>query len=658
MGKPEGIFSGTDCVSSGFVLDPAKCSRLSLEEKRELVHRIAQWSEDAPKILSSLTREELLEIICAEMGKERKYSGYTKFRMIERLLKLIAGKSNKNYIKESLAFSPTKIESRSKRQRKKECPFQLPTELDYTSLENKEDSRVLLCQNIVCRATLSPEDVFCKRCSCCICHWYDDNKDPTLWLTCESDPPDDGESCGMSCHLQCALEHKRSGILKDGCCTKLDGSFYCVSCGKVNGLMRNWRKQLLVAKEARRVDVLCLRLSLSCKILEGTEQYEELLKIVETAANTIENEVGPLDWAGAKMDRGIVNRLSCGAEVQKLCTSAVEAFDSLFSNSCAGYMKQKEPPRCRICFEESSPTTVIIVLEYEDHLLEEFLGCRLWHRKSTVKDYPEEATFIVLKPKKRFKLTGLSPSTQYFCKVSFFSNTSTLGTWESKWVTPASSETAISILDDGHGEEENDLIVDAHPRMDSMNFSNNKLALDNHSANLRSLDDIRNNNDRSLELPCNNKLASGDHFAKLQSVNDINNKKNDGSFVLHPSLKIIPLVSPNLNSPSTPCKSDGTTRVAGLGGKKQLESDYEYSVRVIRWLEHEGYIDMDFGVKFLNWFSLKATQRERRVVRVFIDTLIDDPPNLAGQLIDTFVDEICSEQRMVSQHRFCTRLWH
>ena len=30
------------------------------------------------------------------------------------------------------------------------------------------------------------------------------------------------------------------------------------------------------------------------------------------------------------MARGLVNRLSCGAEVQKLCSSAIEAFDSMF----------------------------------------------------------------------------------------------------------------------------------------------------------------------------------------------------------------------------------------------------------------------------------------------------------------------------------------
>ncbi|XP_059634504.1 VIN3-like protein 2 isoform X2 [Cornus florida] len=618
MRKPEGRFSGMDSGLSGSVNVPAKCSQLSLGERRELVHKIAQWSEDAPKVLTSFTRGELREIICAEMAK---------------------------------------TEKRFKRQRKKDNPSPLPTELDHSHCGSfKENLRILICQNLACRATLSPEDVFCKRCSCCICHCYDDNKDPTLWLTCESDPPDEGESCGMSCHLRCAFRHEKAG-LNDGCSTKLDGSFCCVSCGKINGIMRAWRRQLLVAKVARRVDALCLRVSLCHKILEGTEQYKELLKIVGTAAKTLENEVGPLDLACMKMDRGIVNRLSCGAEVQKMCSSAVETFDSMFSNPDSGYIKHKDSPTCRIHFEESSATTVIVVLEYEDCLLEEFLGCRVWHRKSTMKDYPEEASYIVLKPEKRFKLIDLDPSTEYFCKVSLFSNTGTLGTWEAKWLTPVSNGSSVPILHD-HGEEKDALIVDAQLSKDLMNCSNTKLALGNHFAELQSLNDIKKNkNDGSLVL--HSKIKLGDRFAKLQSLNDINNNNNDGSLALHPYTMKVSLASPTFNSPSTPCRSDKITELSGLGSKKHLkESDYEYSVRVIRWLENEGHIDTDFRVKFLTWFSLKATMQQRRVVSVFIDTFVDDPPSLAGQLIDTFTDEICNEQKLVLQPGFCMRLWH
>ena len=98
----------------------------------------------------------------------------------------------------------------------------------------------------------------------------------------------------------------------------------------------------MVAKEARRVDVLCLRVFLSHKILKGTEQYKELQKAVEIAMRRLKNEVGPLDRVCTKMARGIVNRLSCGAEVQKLCSSAIEAFDSMFPDPHPAFTEQKE----------------------------------------------------------------------------------------------------------------------------------------------------------------------------------------------------------------------------------------------------------------------------------------------------------------------------
>ena len=97
---------------------------------------------------------------------------------------------------------------------------------------------------------------------------------------------------------------------------------------------------MIIAKEARRVDVLCLRISLSHKILTGTKQYNEVHNRVQMALNLLKSEVGPLDQVCLKMARGIVKRLSCGAEVQHLCTSAVEALDSMF---CAPDQVRMEP---------------------------------------------------------------------------------------------------------------------------------------------------------------------------------------------------------------------------------------------------------------------------------------------------------------------------
>ena len=83
-----------------------------------------------------------------------------------------------------------------------------------------------------------------------------------------------------------------------------------MSCEKVNGLIGCWRKQLLIAKDARRVDVLCYRISLSRRLLSGTVQYKELHAIVDRAARKIEEEVGPVGGVSSKMAHGIVSRLS------------------------------------------------------------------------------------------------------------------------------------------------------------------------------------------------------------------------------------------------------------------------------------------------------------------------------------------------------------
>ncbi|KAM5575334.1 VIN3-like protein 2 [Rosa sericea] len=607
---PEEKASSMHSAFSGFVLDPEKCSRLSLGEKRELVHEIAQWTEEAPEMLISFSRKELVEMICAELGEERKYRGYTKPRLIDRLLKSVSEKS-KNNTNSNPAFSPAKVEIGKKRKQSTEASFQPFTDQGRVSVvtSKEEHAKFQLCQNAACRAPLSSEQSFCKRCSCCICHRFDDNKDPSLWLTCDSDTVDENGPCGMSCHLECVLKHERAGIVKNGCCCQLDGSFYCIACGKVNDLMRTWRKQLVIAKEARRVDALCLRISLSHKILLHTKKYQKLQNRVETAIKSLNDEVGPLEQVCGKMARGIVNRLSCGADVQKLCVSAVESFDSMFSDPCSVHMEKKELPTCRIQFEESSPSSVIIVLEYEDHLFNNFLGCRLWHRKSDEKDYPDQPSFIVLRPEKKFAIADLHPATEYFCKVSLFSNTQTLGVWEAKWVTPALYDSSVTL--EKQTGEENTVIGQILFQEESTNSS-----------------DIK-----------------GDHPVKFQSSNGINKNQKKGLYPPPRSMETASLIKEAV-SPLTPCKSNGIRKAPSIKCTKRAEeSDYEYSVRAIKWLEHEGHIDEDFRVKFLTWFSLKATMQERRVVRVYVDTFIDDPSSLAGQLIHTFVEEICFQPK-------------
>lgn len=101
------------------------------------------------------------------------------------------------------------------------------------------------------------------------------------------------------------------------------------------GLSRFWKRQLVVAKDARRVDILCSRIYLSHRLLDGTTRFKELHQIVQDAKAKLETEVGPLDGS-SKMARCIVGRLPVAADVQKLCSLAMEkADDWLQSNSQA-----------------------------------------------------------------------------------------------------------------------------------------------------------------------------------------------------------------------------------------------------------------------------------------------------------------------------------
>lgn len=86
-------------------------------------------------------------------------------------------------------------------------------------------------------------------------------------------------------------------------------------------------------------------------------------------------------------------------------------------------------------------------------------------------------------------------------------------------------------------------------------------------------------------------------------------------------------------------------------------SNYEFSVKVIRWLECQGHLKEEFRMKFLTWYTLRASEHEKRVVSVFIDTLQDDPASLGGQLVDAFEDIIETKRQPTTPDGYCRRLW-
>ncbi|KAL9154760.1 hypothetical protein ABFS82_10G137700 [Erythranthe guttata] len=648
------------------VYDPLRCSKLSIDEKRDLVYHVSNSPDGATEMLHAWSRHEILQILCAELGKERKYTGLTKSKIIEHLLKIVYEKKSAKNVSEMETEDCERI---PKRQRKSDAAATTSApDIDsenYNS-NNNYNNKTVYCKNSACKAKLNRGDLFCKRCSCCICRQYDDNKDPSLWLICNSDPPFVGVSCGMSCHLECALRHENSGILKDRQDKGLDGSFCCVSCRKVNDLLGSWRKQLVVARDTRRVDILCYRLSLSQKILAGTKHYQNLCEDIDEAVKLLEEELGPLTGLPVKMARGIVNRLSSGPQIQNLCASVIESLDSMLTERVSD-----TPSDCKVIasklvkFEDVQDSSLNVVLDSDDSNV----GYKLWHRKADEVEYPADPTCRLFAPDTKFPLSNLTPATDYVLKVIIvLDKDREIGPHEFQFRT-RTSEDEIPNLPSKSSEVER-----------SQSPATNCSSLSNPSS---VEDETNNNNDNKTDLPSQSQ--------KGKTVNLLGNN-NETSAVI--GLECVPyhFGKSKTELQLTPCAKDGSGRKnkrkgiidisteeeeeeepqAGSSSKKRSggerrdegcnngigDKDFEYYVKVIRRLECEGYIETSFRRNFLTWYSLRATPQLVRIVKVFIDTFIEDPENLAGQIVDTFSDVVSNKRCSNLASGFCMKLWH
>lgn len=734
-----------DSSFEGVALDPSKCSKLSMEEKRELVYEISKWSHGASELLQSWSRQEILQILCAEMGKERKYTGLTKLKIIENLLKIVAEKKSGGHetaTESEPHSSPAHGQKPAKRQRKTENPSRLPVPANNVSVNSAADvGSTTYCKNSACKATLNQGDAFCKRCSCCICRQYDDNKDPSLWLICSSESPFPGVSCGLSCHLECALKHDGSGIGKASERPKLDGGFYCVSCGKVNDLLGCLRKQLMVAKDTRRVDILCYRVSLSQRLLQGTATYQKLYEIVDEAVKKLEPEVGPLTGSPVKIGRGIVNRLSSGPEVQKLCGSALESLDSLLSkrvfplppNPTVQDANLLAPNMVR--FEDVTATSLTVILGSENPSGENTTGYTLWHRKADDEDYLVDPTCTLLLPNRRFSIKDLSPATEYSFKV-VSTDSREPGTCEvhistehsedegpncsatersQSPVTNCSSLSNPSSVEDETNNsnpysdqtdnrsdnyrayhKDSDLLASGNVSNDAINCSN--IGVVGLPTDADSLSDKQHATGMAVSLPGSDVLKlENKHSPEEQVTEDMSIDDALNSPVLT-GRECVPLVASSEGGlPNTPCKmemlkdgpgrngrsksvgkdqengpgkrdgpQDGSTSKKRSGERQDegctaigfSDRDFEYYVKVIRWLECEGHIEKNFRQKFLTWYSLRASPQEVRIVKIYVDTFLEDPASLAEQLVDTFTECISSKRTSVVPSGFCMKLWH
>lgn len=509
----------------------------------------------------------------------------------------------------------------------------------------------------------------------------------------------------------------------------------------------------MTAKDTRRVDILCYRVSLSQKLLNGTEKYRKLYEIMDEAVKKLEAEVGPLTGLPVKMGRGIVNRLSSGPEVQKLCFLAVESLDCMLSNKI---LHPLPVPMIQdsiliapniVRFVDVHATSLTLILGSEDPSPEDIVGHTLWHRKAHDMDYPAEPTCQLVAPNTRFVFTGLTPATEYSFKVVSRNGTRELGMCEVRFSTGSAANDVLnsfvkersqspatncsSLSNPSSVEDETNNIAPYHQAdnradnyltysKDTKKFISAKLCNDactgmdeegNPTDVVSLLDEERvmgtvGSVPNSDVLKLENKNSQGGQIIEDISTDDVSNSP------VRTGMECVPFVSNSeAGLPITPCKlevlKDGLGRNArskscsidlenvnvrskscskdlenGIGKgeepqdgstSKQRSSerrdeecaangtsdrDFEYYVKIIRYLECEGHIEKNFRQKFLTWYSLRATPQEVRIVKVFVDNFLEDPAALAEQLVDTFSESISSKRSTVVTAGFCMKLWH
>ncbi|CAI0543173.1 unnamed protein product [Linum tenue] len=521
-------------------------------------------------------------------------------------LKSLGSKTIKK--QESKKTSPATNNQLSKKQKRKgENPIRIVPAPDLSP--DFASSNSWICKNAACRAVLSIDDSFCKRCSCCICHSFANE-----------------DSCGLSCHIECAFQHEKVGVVDHGQLMQLDGSYCCASCGKVSGILESWKKQLIIAKDARRVDLLCYRIYLCYRLLDGTSRFKELHELIKEAKAKLETEVGPLNGDSAKMARGIVSRLPIAADVNKLCTIASERADEWLasaSNVNSSCREGSLPAACRFFFEEVAASSVIIILiEMSAASSEDIKGYKLWYTKSREETPPKEPISVFPKTQRRILISNLQPCTEYTFRIVSYTESGDLGHSEAKCFTksveifrkhPSSSSIAANGgTKDATTEGSSDLSgfrVRELGKIIRMAWAQERVCSDRYCCD--AADSAKPESTR-------------DHMAN-EDVHDCDSTLINGS-------------------PLRQSRGSGS-----------LDENFESCVKIIRWLECGGHIDQEFRLKLLTWFSLRSTEQERRVVHTFIRTMVDDPTSLAEQLVDSFSDIVSSKR---AKNGFCSKLWH
>lgn len=344
-------------------------------------------------------------------------------------------------------------------------------------------------------------------------------------------------------------------------------------------------------------------------------------------------------------------------------------------------------------FHETRASSVTLILNSDDSNVGNVIGYMMWHRKADDKDYPSEPTFRLFAPDTKLSLSNLSPSTEYLLKVAVLGKDQEIGSREFQFRTEASEEVAQNLNSKMEERSES-------PATNCSSLSNPSSVEDENNTGDKTAPSNVPVNDNDSSNPSKNEgnNGSGDVISLLdeeqhtmENLCSRNKEKEEMSIDDGPrtGLECVPHEArPHIEMNNVKevggrkkrCKNNEKGIIdisnrdeepqAGSSSKKRSgergdegclgigDKDFEYYVKVVRWLECEGHIDAAFRQKFLTWYSLRASPQEVRIVKVFIDTFIEDPSSLAGQLEDTFNDVVSNKSCSRVRSGFCMKLWH
>lgn len=369
-------------------------------------------------------------------------------------------------------------------------------------------------------------------------------------------------------------------------------------------------------------------------------------------------------------------------------------------------------------FENICASSLMVILNSDDSNMGNIDGYTLWHRKADDADYSAEPTCRLFQPNTKFLLSGLTPATQYVLKVVALDTDREAGFSEFRFQTGESQDevpnskmlelersqspvtNCSSLSDPSSVEDETNNVVPCSNEDDKRRDTTN--SLDQSQKETTITGDIISLLHEEYSMAKTSCTPETDAL-----LNERNKESSNGQMVEDTStengsntpprtgMECVPYVdSSEAGLPITPCKFESVKEDAGRSNKPKFggkdmdvgserdgepqagssskkrsgerrnekctgigDKEFEYYVKVVRWLECEGHVETSFRQKFLTWYSLRATPQEVRIVKVFIDTFVEDPESLAAQLLDSFSD-IVSNKRCSVRAGFCTKLWH